>query len=175
MRGPAVQQFRALRFRKIKLFSRGDGVRVIKAVGGILLLFSQPHLAIRNSVGPANIENILDSLEIRGDAVQSIRDLHGNRVQIDATALLKVSELRNLQAIQRHLPADAPGAQCGRFPIVLFKLYVVLTQIDPHGLQTIEIEALDVRGRRLEYYLKLSVFIQTIRVLAVASVRGASA
>ena len=63
--------------------------------------------------------------------LQSVGELGRDQIQIDPAALLEISELGDLQAIQHHLPADAPGAQRGRFPVILFELDVVLARSMP--------------------------------------------
>jgi hypothetical protein len=56
-------------------------------------------------------------------------------MQIRSAALLKVSELRNLKAVEHHLPANSPGPQRGRLPVIFFKLDVVLAKINPDHAQ----------------------------------------
>ena len=59
---------------------------------------------------------------------KSVRQFRTDRIEVHAAALLEVGELRDLQAIEHHLPADAPRSQRRRFPIVFFELDVMLPQ-----------------------------------------------
>ena len=47
-------------------------------------------------------------------------------LQLQAARLLEVGELGDLHAVEHHLPADAPGAERGRLPVVLLEAEVVL-------------------------------------------------
>jgi hypothetical protein len=47
--------------------------------------------------------------------------------------LLEVGELRDLHAVEHHLPADAPGAERRRLPVVLLEADVVLRGLMPHA------------------------------------------
>ena len=55
----------------------------------------------------------VDALQVHGDALQTIGDLTGNRVALQATHLLEVGELGDLHAVQPDFPAQTPGAQGG--------------------------------------------------------------
>ncbi len=100
----------------------------------------QPHLAIRSLrpghrvPRPHNVEDRILVLHKLRQPLQPVRDLARDRVQVHAAALLKVGELRDLLPIQHHLPAHPPGAAHRPLPVVLFKLNVVLQQIDPNRL-----------------------------------------
>ena len=67
--------------------------------------------------------------------LEPVGDLRGNQIQIDAAALLEVRELRDLQSVEHHLPADAPRAERRRLPVVFFELDVVLAEIDADRLE----------------------------------------
>src|SRR6202000_1938291 len=84
----------------------------------------------------------------------------------------EVGELGNLQAVEHHLPAHAPGAAGGPLPVIFFELDVVPAQVNAHRLKRFEVELLDIHRRRLEDELKLGVLEEAIRVLAVAAVGG---
>ena len=76
------------------------------------------------------------------------------------------------EAVEHHLPADAPGAERRRLPVVLLEAHVVLPRVDAAGLERVEVDLLDVVGRRLEDHLELVVLEQAVRVLAEAAVVG---
>jgi hypothetical protein len=73
------------------------------------------------------------------------------------------------------LPADAPGAQRWRLPVILFELDVVLAQIDADGAKAAEVLIYYICGRRLKYYLKLLVLVEPVGILAITAVGGPAA
>ena len=90
--------------------------------------------------------------------------------QIHSAALLKISELRDLEAIEHYLPAHAPRTARRPLPVILFELKVVLLQIDSDRFERFEIQLLHVHRRRLQNQLKLGVLEQPVRILAIAAV-----
>src|SRR5208283_6200624 len=110
----------------------------------------QADIAVALLFVPTNLVHALHILQERADALQSIGDLHRDRVQVNSPALLEVGELGNLQSIQQHLPANAPRAQRGRLPVVFFKTDIVGAQIDSNGCQTLQVHVLNRRGSRLQ-------------------------
>jgi hypothetical protein len=96
------------------------------------------------------------------------------RYEVDAAGLLEVGELGDLHAVEPDLPAEAPGAQGRRFPVVLDEADVVLFRIDAEAAQRVEIELEDVLRRGLHDHLELVVVLQAIGILAVAAVGGAA-
>src|SRR6185295_17981717 len=98
----------------------------LKVVHRELHFVSQAHVAILYALRPFDVIYALNTLKECNQSLQPVGDFSGNQIQIDAAALLKVSELRDLETIQHHLPADAPGAQRGRLPVILFELDIVL-------------------------------------------------
>ncbi len=91
-------------------------------------------------------------------------------LQWQAADLLEVGELGHFHAVEPHLPAQAPGAQGGRLPVVFDEADVVHFRVDAERRERLEVELLDVRGRGLEHHLVLVVVLQPVRVLAVAAV-----
>ena len=53
-----------------------------------------------------------------------------HRLAIEAADLLEIGELRDLHAVEPDFPAQAPGAERRRFPVVLDEADVVLARID---------------------------------------------
>ena len=92
-----------------------------------------------------------------------------------SAALLEIGELGDLQSVEQHLPADAPCAECGRFPVVFFEANIVFLQVDSDGGEAFQIKVLNVRGRWLKYYLKLRVLVEAVGIFAVAAVGGTAA
>ena len=105
---------------------------MIEAVCGELLFFLQPNVTVgRYAAGvwfarPHDVVDRVRVLQKLRQSFQPIRDLAGDRVQIKAAALLEVGELRDFLAVHHHLPADAPRATNRPFPVVFFKLDVVI-------------------------------------------------
>ena len=107
----------------------------LEVVDGELQLVGQAHFGVLHARRPFDVIHAIDVLQERDNALQAVGDFGRNQVQIDAAALLEIGELRDLQPIQHHLPADAPRAQRGRFPVVFLELDVVLGKIDADGLR----------------------------------------
>ena len=60
------------------------------------------------------------------NALEPVGQLGRDRREVDAAGLLEVGELRDLHAVEQHLPADAPRAERRRLPVVLLEADVVL-------------------------------------------------
>src|ERR1700688_1709645 len=146
-RGKSVEQFLGLLFVQLKLRADRLGVAAVEAVFGELLLFRQTDLAIRFVSGPPEIVDARNALEKGTDALESIGQLDEDWIKVDSAALLEIGELRNLQPIQQYLPADAPGAQRRRFPVVFLEANIMLFQCDAHGSEALEVKILDVAWR----------------------------
>ncbi len=149
-----------------------DAVDLTEDVLRLLDLLAQPHLAIRDAGGPDQVVDVVHLLQRHRDALEPVGDLARDGRQVDAADLLEVRELRDLEAVEEHLPADAPRAQRRRFPVVLFEADVVLPRVDAARLEGLQIEVLHLVGRGLEDHLELVVLEQAIRVLAKPSVVG---
>ena len=74
--------------------------------------------------------------------------------------------------VQPDLPAQAPGAQRGRFPVVLHEADVVLVPVDADRLQAAQVELLRVARVGLEDHLELGVHLHAVGVFGVAAVVG---
>src|SRR5207244_12447788 len=85
--------------------------------------------------------------------------------------VLEIGELGDLHAVEHHLPADAPGTERRRLPIVLFEPDVVLSRIDSAGLQAFEIDLLDIVGGRFENHLKLMVLEYPVGIFTKTTIR----
>ena len=147
-------------------------VHLAEGVLRLLDLLLQPHFAILHAAAPLEVEHVVHALQEHRDALEAVGDLAGDRGEVDAADLLEVGELRDLQAVEHHLPADAPGAQRRRLPVVLFEPDVVLPRVDAARLEAVEIQLLHFVGRRLEDHLILVVLEQPVRVLAEPAVVG---
>ena len=150
-------------------------VREFEVVNRILQFVRIAHVAVFHAAGPLDVVDAVDALQKRRQPLQTISDLGGHQVQIDAAALLEISELRDFEPIQHHLPAHAPCAERWIFPVVFFEFQIVLAEIDPDGLEAAHVLFDHVGGRWLQDHLKLHVLVEAIRIVAIAPVRGPAA
>ena len=137
----------------------------------LLHFVAQPDVAILDARRPLDVEHAVDALQHHRDPLEPVGQLRGDGRQLQPTGLLEVRELRDLEAVEHHLPADAPSAKRGRFPVVFLEADVVLARVDAARLEALEIHLLHFVGRRLEHYLKLMMLERSIRVLTKAGVR----
>ena len=86
--------------------------------------------------------------------------------------MLEIGELADLEPVEDDLPADSPGPEGGRRPVVLLETEVVLGGIHATGREALQIEIVDVLRRRLQDELELVVLVEAVRVLPVATVGG---
>ena len=90
-----------------------------------------------------------------------------------AARLLEIGELGDFLAVQPDFPAQAPGAQGGRFPVVFHEADVVARAIEADGLQAGQVELLRVAGVRLQDHLVLVVHLHAVGVFGEAAIVGA--
>ena len=92
------------------------------------------HVAIRDAterpVGPDEVEDALDILQVHREPLEAVGDLARHGPAFEAADLLEVGELRDFHAIEPDFPADAPGAERRRLPVVLDETDVVHFRID---------------------------------------------
>ena len=99
-RGIRFHQTLHFSFGEIEHLACGDGIGPFEIIGAELLLFREANLAITQIARPAHIEDVIYSLQIRGDAIESVGKLDGNRLKIETAGLLEVSELGDFQTIK---------------------------------------------------------------------------
>ena len=92
----------------------------------LLDFLAQPDVAVLHARRPLEVVDAVDPLQHHRDALEAVGQLRRDRRQLDPAGLLEVGELRDLQAVEQHLPADAPGAERRRLPVVLLEADVVL-------------------------------------------------
>ena len=122
------------------------------------------------SIGPQQVVNALDALHVHREPLEAISDFAHHRPAIQAARLLEIGELRDFHAIQPDFPAESPGAERRRFPVVLDEPDVVREGIDAERRERAEVAVDDVGGRGLHHDLELVVVLQPERVVAVAAV-----
>src|SRR5680860_551940 len=167
----------ALGFGIAKILEQLGCVGMLEIEAGIFLLALQEYVAIGDLVvALAAIEvevvDIVDALHIHGQALQPVGQLAGDGIAVEAADLLEVSELRHLHAVAPHLPAEPPGAERRALPIVLDEANVVILRVDADGVETLQVELLDIARRRLQDHLKLVIMLEPVGVLTVTAILG---
>jgi hypothetical protein len=122
-------------------------VHLAEHVLGLLHLLAVPHGAVLHVGAPFEVVDAVDALQRHRDPFQPVGELGGDRRQLDAARLLEVGELRDLEAVEQHLPADSPGAEGRRLPVVLLEADVVLPRVDAARLEALQIQVARRRGR----------------------------
>jgi hypothetical protein len=85
-------------------------------------------------------------LQEHRDALEAIRNFTRNHFEVDRAALLEISELRDFLAVEPDFPAEAPGAERRRFPVVFNKTDIVRKRVDADRAQTVEISSCEFSG-----------------------------
>ena len=150
-------------------------VRFLEIVLGKLNFRLSVDLSVRDGLGPGQIVHIVHLLEIHGDALRAVRDLDRDRMKLDSPDLLKIGKLRDLHPIQPHLPSQSPGSQGRRLPIILDEPDVVLSRVDAEMRQALQVERLNLVGRRFKDNLVLVVVLHPVRIVPVPAVSRAPA
>ena len=97
---------------------RGD-VRLVHVEHGHLVLVLEEHLSVRHGVVVPDVLEVLHALEGHHDALEAVGDLNGGGRHLEGAALLEVSELGHLHAVEPNLPAETPRAKHGGLPVIL--------------------------------------------------------
>src|SRR5712664_2384743 len=132
-----VQEFLGLLFVEFEFGANGGGIAAIKAVLGELLLFHEANVAVGFVRGPAQIVNALDALEECADALEAGGEFYGDGVEVDPADLMEVGDF---EAVEQHLPPNAPGAERRGFPVVFFEANVMFLEMDSDSAQALEVE-----------------------------------
>ena len=153
------------------------GVGVLEIEAGIFLLRLLEHVAVADALGAVaavevEVVDALDALHIHRQPLKAIGQFAGHRRAFETRDLLEVGELRHFHAVAPAFPPQAPRAERRALPIVLDEAHVVQRHVDADRGERIEIELLQVLGRRLQDHLILIIVLQPVGVLAVASVLG---
>ena len=70
------------------------------------------HISVVNVFIPADVKKIVYILQVECDAFQSVGNLGADRVEIDATHLLEVSELCDFCSVPPDFPTESGGTEC---------------------------------------------------------------
>ena len=154
-----------------------EGLHVgdLEVVVAVLDFAAQEDVFVGDAGSVVHLPDAVGALQGQYDAVQAVGDFHRHGVERQAAGLLKIGELGDFLTVEPHLPAQAPGAEGGAFPVVLDETHVVLPQVDAQSLQAGEIALLRVAGVRLQDDLQLMVHLHAVWVVAETAVVGPDA
>src|SRR5690606_28961025 len=134
------------------------------------------HVAVgdlaERAVGVHQVVHRIHALQVHGQAFQAVGDFAGHRVALDAANLLEVGELGDFHAVEPDFPAQTPGAEGRRFPVVFHEADVVHQGVHADAAQRFQVQLLNIGRVRLEHHLELVVVLQAVGVFAVAAVGG---
>ena len=133
------------------------------------------HIAVGHPVGPLEVVDVIDLLQIHRDAFSPVCDFAGNRIERNAADFLKIRKLGDLHAVETHFPPQTPGTERRRLPIVLHKPDVVFLRIDAQLLEAFQIEALNIVGRRFQHDLVLVVVLHAVGIFPVPAISWTAA
>ena len=163
-----------LRLAGVKAMEQFRHIGHFEVVGALFHFVLVVHVAIGNGAlradRPDQVEDVVDVLQVHAQALEAVGNLAGNRPAFHAAGLLEIGELGDFHAVQPHFPAQAPGAQGRRFPVVLDKTQVVHQRVDAQRLQRSEIALEQVIGVGLHHHLVLVVALQTVGIFAIAAI-----
>ena len=172
-----LQQGLALGLRIAELAKQGLGVGMFEVVAGIFLLRLQKDVAVGDPVVAIQtieieVVDVLDALNIHGQALQPIGQFARDGRAFDARHLLEIGELADFHAIAPAFPAKAPGAERGALPVVLDEADVMQGGVDANGRQRAQIEVLQVGRGGLQDHLKLVIMLEPVGILPIAPILG---
>src|SRR5262249_10526495 len=102
----------------------------VERVLRLLHFLAETYFGVLHTRRPLDVVDAVDFLQHHRDALEAVGELRRNRRELDAAGLLEVRELRDLEAVEEHLPADSPRAERGGFPVVFLEADVVLPGVD---------------------------------------------
>ena len=110
----SAQQQLAFLFCVLEFARQHVSIGVLEVVRGKFLFRAEIDVSIFDaSAIPFQIINVFDTLNVHGEALQTIGQFNRDRVAIDTTNLLEVGKLAHLHAVAPDLPTKAPGAEVG--------------------------------------------------------------
>ena len=129
-----LEQRLAVLLALVELGEERGRVRVLEIVCGLLdfvlvIDVAVSHAALR-AVGPGEVVDAFDALQVHREALEAVGDLAHHGPAVEPARLLEVRELRDLHAVQPDFPAESPGAERRRFPVVLDEADVVHQRVD---------------------------------------------
>ena len=122
--------------RVLEMLKQPPGIGVFEIIRRKLLLIPQEHIAIGHAgVVVRQVVNALDALDIHRQPFEPIGQFPRHWRAFMAAHLLEIGELRHLHAVAPDFPAQPPGAERRRFPVVLHKSNIMGVAIDADGVQ----------------------------------------
>ena len=91
-------------------------------------------------------------------------------MDVYAAHLLEISKLCDFHAVEPDFPAETPGTQCRRFPVVFDKADIVFSRVEAQYFQTLQIQFLDIVRARFADDLELMMLIQPVRIIAITAI-----
>ena len=148
------------------LFEAGEqevDVGIFEVIGGLLHFVLVEHVAVggfpQRAIAPDQVIDAVHTLDVHRQTLQTVGDLAGHRLTLEAANLLEVGELRHFHAVEPHFPAQTPGAQRRVFPVVFDKANVVDSRVHTQLFQRPEVQLLDVVRRGFNHHLELIVVL----------------
>ncbi len=141
-----------------------------KVIAAMLYFRLEQDVVVGYAGAPIELPYRIHPLQCKGNTIQSVGNLYGDRVQVDAAGLLKVGELGDLLPIQPHFPAETPCAQGRAFPVILHVAQVVHAGVDADVFQALFVQLLRIAGVRLQDHLQLVKELHPVRVFAKATI-----
>src|SRR5208282_4856173 len=87
---PPVQKLLGFLFMQLELRPQRFGVALLKTVDGTLLLLGQSNLPAGHRLRPSNVVDAVGCRQERPDSFESVSDLDGDGIEVDAATLLKI-------------------------------------------------------------------------------------
>ena len=127
---PPLQEPRDLGLHVLELPLQCRHVVEVEIGLGLLAFVLEEHIAIghgKRAIGivEGQLVEAVDTLQVHGQALQSVGQLASDRKDVKAPYLLEVGVLGHLHPVAPDLPAQAPGADSRVFPVVLDETDVV--------------------------------------------------
>jgi len=122
-------------FVSIKQFAQHGNIGHFKIVSRKFYFTAVMNVTVFDFIRPLQIINVVDALDIHGNAFRAVSQLGADGTAVETAHLLEVGELGNFHAVEPYLPAQSPGAQCRGFPVVLHETDVMIQRINTEALQ----------------------------------------
>src|SRR5690606_19173303 len=117
-------------------------VRPLEVVRRPLPLGALEDLAVTHAGRPLEVVDVVHVLQVHGDALEPVRELAADGLAVDASALLEIGELADLEPVEPDLPAETPRPERRGLPIILDETDVVLRRVGADGPGRAVVDAL---------------------------------
>ena len=145
-------------------------IGVLKVVGGVFHLALPIDIAVVEVFVPADVEEVVDILQIECNALKAVGNFGADRLKFNAPHLLEIGKLRYFRAVPPHLPSESGGTERRRFPVVLNKADVVFARRDTEVIEALKIERQHVFRCGLQDYLILVIRAEPEGVFGVSAI-----